>query len=82
MQIQKSKQAQKYLKGLQKSLRESVESAIEGLKEAKGDILKIKGKDMYRLKIPPLRVGFKLDHENQIIEVVLIRPRGDFYKHI
>jgi len=37
---------------------------------------------MYRLKIPPFRIGFSLDYESDTIDIVLIRPRGDFYKHI
>ena len=82
MHIEKSKQVKKYIKSLDASNREKLERAIDGLKTGKGDIIKLKGKNMYRLKIPPYRIGFSLDYENDIIEVVLIRPRGDFYKHI
>jgi len=82
LHIEKSKQVKKYIKSLDASNREKLERAIDGLKTGKGDIIKLKGKNMYRLKIPPYRIGFSLDYENDIIEVVLIRPRGDFYKHI
>ena len=82
MHIVKSKQAKKYLKSLDASNREKLENAIEGLKEGKGDIIKLKGKNIYRLKTPPFRIGFSLDYENDTIDIVLIRPRGDFYKHI
>jgi len=76
------KQVQKYMKNLDAPTRKKVENAIEGLREGKGDIIKLKGKNMFRLKIPPYRVGFTLDYANNIIEIILIRPRGDFYKHI
>ena len=82
MQIEKSNQAKKYLKSLDAPAREKLERAIEGLKEGKGDIIKLKGKNLYRLKTPPFRVGFTLNYESGTIEIVLIRPRGDFYKHI
>ena len=82
MQIEKSNQAKKYLKSLDAPAREKLERAIEGVKEGKGDIIKLKGKNLYRLKTPPFRVGFTLNYESGTIEIVLIRPRGDFYKHI
>ena len=82
MHIEKSSQAKKYLKSLDASTRKKLNSAIDGLKIGKGDILKLKGKNMYRLKVPPFRVGFSLDYESNTIEIILIRPRGDFYKHI
>ena len=82
LNIEKSKQVKKYLKSLDSSTREKLNRAINGLKEGKGDIIKLKGKNMYRLKIPPFRVGFSLDYESNTIDIVLIRPRGDFYKHI
>ena len=82
LNIEKSKQVKKYLKSLDLSTREKLNKAINGLKEGEGDIIKLKGKNMYRLKIPPFRVGFSLDYESNTIDVVLIRPRGDFYKHI
>ena len=82
MHIEKSKQVKKYLSSLDASTRGKLERAIDGLKEGKGDIIKLKSKNMYRLKIPPFRIGFTLDYENDVIDIVLIRPRGDFYKHI
>ena len=82
MHIEKSKQAKKYIKNLDASNRGKIERAIEGLKEGKGDVIKLKGKNMYRLKIPPFRIGFTLDYEKDTIDIVLIRPRGDFYKHV
>ena len=82
MNIEKSKQVKKYLKSLDSSTREKLNRAIDGLKEGNGDIIKLKGRNMYRLKIPPFRIGFSLNYESNTIDVVLIRPRGDFYKHI
>ena len=82
MNIKKNKQVKKYLKSVDSSTCEKLNRAIDGLKEGKGDIIKLKGKNIYRLKIPPFRIGFSLDYENNTIDVILIRPRGDFYKHI
>jgi len=82
LNIEKSKQVKKYLKSLDSSTREKLNRAIDGLKDGKGDIIKLKGKNMYRLKVPSFRVGFSLDYESNTIDIVLIRPRGDFYKHI
>jgi len=44
--------------------------------------IKVKGHNLYRLKMPPYRIGFTLDFETDTINVLLIRPRGDFYKHL
>ena len=82
MKIYMHKQVTKYLRSLNEATCSRLQGAIEGLKQGSGDIIKLKGKNMYRLKIPPFRIGFTLDHENDVIEIVLIRPRGDFYKHI
>lgn len=82
LQIEKSSQAKKYLKNLDKPAREKLELAIERLKKGEGDIIKLKGCNLYRLKTPPFRIGFTLDYETDVIKVILIRPRGDFYKHI
>jgi len=76
------KQVQKYMKNLDAPTRKKVDNAIEGLKEGKGDIIKLKGKNMFRLKIPPFRIGFTLNYADDVIEILLIRPRGDFYKHL
>ena len=44
LHIEKSKQVEKYLKRLDSSAREKLDNAIDGLKEGKGDIVKLKGK--------------------------------------
>jgi mRNA-degrading endonuclease RelE of RelBE toxin-antitoxin system len=77
-----SKRARKYLDRLDKPNRKKIKNAIEDLKELKGNIIRVEGTDMYRLKIPPFRIGFEYDEDNGVIEIVLIRPRGDFYNHI
>ena len=82
MKIAKRKQPQKYLKALDKNTREKIEAIIEGLNEWKGDIAKIKGTDMYRLKIPHYRIAFKVDVQNKAISIGIILPRGEFYKKI
>lgn len=82
MDIVFEKQPTKYLKSLDKPTRDKIMKAIEKLKEGKGDILKIKTTNLYRLKIPQYRIGFKPSDDGENIIITLIRPRGDFYKHI
>ncbi|WP_347490617.1 type II toxin-antitoxin system RelE family toxin [Desulfoscipio sp. XC116] len=82
MQIEYSKQPKKYLKKADANTRAKLEKAIEGLKELEGNIQKIKGTDLYRLKIEHYRIGFSVDINNNIILVEAIHPRGEFYKHI
>ena len=82
MQVEYSKQAKKYLQKLDKSNREKIEKAIEDLKDSKGDIIKMEHLGIFRLKLPPFRIGFDYDRKTKTIEIILIRPRGDFYKHL
>jgi len=82
MQIEYDKQPKKYLKKVDANTRSRIEKAIDGLKELEGDIQKIKGTDLYRIKIEHYRIGFSIDINNNIILVEAIHPRGEFYKHI
>ena len=47
-----------------------------------GDIVKIKGADMFRLKMEHYRIGFKADARNEEMTIEIILPRGDFYKNV
>ena len=80
MEITYKKQALKYLEKSDVPVRRKIEKAISGLSELQGDIVKIKGTDLYRLKIEHYRIGFSYENETITIEAIL--PRGEFYKHI
>jgi mRNA-degrading endonuclease RelE of RelBE toxin-antitoxin system len=82
MQIEYGKQPKKYFKKVDANTRAKLEKAIDGLKELEGDIQKIKGTDLYRLKIEHYRIGFSIDINNNIILIEAIHPHGEFYKHI
>lgn len=68
MEIKLEKQPVKYLASLDSPTRAKLVRALEGLKELKGDIVKLKGTDnLYRLKINHYRIIFKYDGKEIII---------------
>lgn len=68
MEIKLEKQPVKYLASLDSPTRSKLVRALEGLKELKGDIVKLKGTDnLYRLKINHYRIIFKYDGKEIII---------------
>lgn len=85
MKIVFEKKAIKFLKSIQKSQRDNILNAIEGLtqKPAVGDIKKMSGfENKYRLRVGKYRIIYKYDTDNNI-EVLLIMDigsRGDIYK--
>lgn len=75
MEIRLEKQPRKYLASLDSPTRNKLLKALDGLKELKGDIVKLSGCDnMYRLKINHYRIIFKYDG-NEIIIVNTINTR-------
>jgi len=80
MNIEYKKQPLKYLEKTDSNTRTKIENAISGLPELEGDIVKIKGTDLYRLKIEHYRIGFS--YANEVITIEAIFPRGEFYKRI
>jgi mRNA-degrading endonuclease RelE of RelBE toxin-antitoxin system len=82
VKINLKKQPEKYLKAVDANTRTKLEKAIYGLTELEGDIVKIDGTDLYRLKIHHYRIAFRVDRKAKIIDVEMIGARGDFYKHI
>jgi mRNA-degrading endonuclease RelE of RelBE toxin-antitoxin system len=82
MKINLKKQPVKYLKSIDANTRAKIEKAITGLSNLEGDIVKLEGTDLYRLKIYHYRIAFSVDRENKIINVEMIGSRGDFYKHL
>ena len=80
MYISYKKQPKKYLRKSDKSTRRKLLKAIYDLLELKGDIVKLKGFDAYRLKIPPYRIIFDVDRDKKTIIIKEINTRGDIYK--
>ena len=73
------KKAQKFLASQEKSQRLRLYKAIFKLPN-EGDIKKLQGSDMYRLRIGPFRVLYIVDHGIKVINVENIDNRGDIYK--
>ena len=77
--------AEKYLDGQSKSNQMRIMDAVDKLPD--GDIIKLKGRDGYRLTVGGFRVLFDIKEEaaeegKRIIEIVAIGSRGDVYKKI
>ena len=75
-EIKYSKQAIKFLKKQPLRIRKCIIQAIEQIPE--GDIIKLQGKDGYRLRVGGYRVIF--DRNGHVVFVNKIGNRGDVYK--
>ncbi|OQB15790.1 MAG: hypothetical protein BWY15_00503 [Firmicutes bacterium ADurb.Bin193] len=80
MDIVYKKQPEKYLKKTDKNTYNKLIKAIEGLTELEGDIIKLQGSDLYRLKIYHYRIIFAYNSNDNIITIEEINSRGDVYK--
>ncbi len=78
MEIQYSKQAEKFLKKQSADTRERIKSAIHKLPS--GDVKKLQGLNIYRLRVGDYRVIFNKD--GNIIYIELIGNRGQIYKEV
>lgn len=78
--IELSKQPKKYLGKCTLSDNRKLCTAIEGLKNLHGDIIRLQGRDEYRLKLPPYRILFKYNKDDKVITITRINTRGDVYK--
>jgi len=59
VELELKKQPRKYLASVDSATRRKLENALEGLKELKGDIVRLSGtKNLFRLKIEHYRVLF------------------------
>ena len=76
MEIQYSKQAVKFLNKQNKLVRERIVNAINRIPE--GDIVKLQGRENYRLRVGSYRVIF--DRMGRVVMIVKIDKRGDIYK--
>ncbi|MBQ7267303.1 MAG: type II toxin-antitoxin system RelE/ParE family toxin [Synergistaceae bacterium] len=75
-EIQYSKQAIKFLNKQPLRIRQLILQAIKQIPE--GDIIKLQGRDSYRLRVGSYRVIF--DHDGHIVFIKKIGNRGDVYK--
>ena len=74
---QYSRNAEKYLDAQTKSVQSRIMDAVDKLPE--GDVIKLQGREGYRLTVGGFRVLFDYLEDN-IIDVIAIGPRGDIYK--
>jgi mRNA interferase RelE/StbE len=75
--------ARKSLRRLPANRRLQIVSRIEAIASEtgqRGDVARLAGSDLFRLRIGVYRVLFAVDTVNQILRVELIRTRGDVYK--
>lgn len=73
--IKLKKQPQKYLFRVDDNTYKKLRKALDGLEEWNGDIVKLKGSEYYRLKIPQYRFIFIYDAEINIISIEEINTR-------
>lgn len=78
MNIQYSKQALKFLKKQDKSTQIRIISAINALPA--GDIIKLQGREGYRLRVGNYRVIF--DKHGEVLMIEKIDNRGQIYKGV
>jgi mRNA interferase RelE/StbE len=75
--IRYHKAAEKYLDSQTQRTRKRLMDSIDRLPD--GDVIKLQGRDGYRLTIGGYRVLFDYA-DDSTIEIVTIAPRGDVYK--
>ncbi len=75
MKIILKKQPQKYLASVDIPTREKLYRALDSLKRLEGDIVRLKGSNLYRFKIAHYRILFEIDKDGQIIIVETINTR-------
>lgn len=77
-----NRNAQKYLDRLDFSMIQRIDNAIAGLAKEPpdGDIKKLRGAPLYRLRVGGYRILFTMSDTQ--ITIVRIAPRGDAYKGV
>ena len=73
------KQPQEYLSKVDSNTYKKLRKALDGLEEWKGDIVKLKNSDYYRLKIPQYRFIFTYDNGINVIAVEEINTRTNIH---
>jgi len=80
MRIEIGKQPLKYLLKCEDKIYAKLINAVDDLQKLKGDIIKLQGREEYRLKIPPYRIIFRYNSNIKTVSVTKISTRGDAYK--
>ena len=76
LKILLSKQARKYLAGVDEKTRRKLYAALDELSEFKGDIRKLKGyENTFRYKIEHYRIIFRWQKGEIVIQVIEINTR-------
>ena len=73
--VKLKKQPQKYLSKVDGNTYRKLRKALNDLEEWKGDIVKLKNSEYYRLKLPQYRIIFTYENEINIIVIDEINTR-------
>lgn len=73
------KAAKKFLKKQNLKIQNTVMKAISNLPDGT-DIKKLKGYNLYRMRLGDIRIIYSIDHNVKIINIENINNRGDVYK--
>ena len=73
--------AERELRRLEKAIKNRVVSAIYALAEnpRPHGCLKVKGEDLWRIRIGDWRVGYAIDDQARVVDVIRVNHRGQFY---
>ncbi|WP_346658264.1 type II toxin-antitoxin system RelE/ParE family toxin [Endozoicomonas sp. 4G] len=74
-----TRRATKELAKIPEPDRSRIRRAVEKLPD--GDIKKLQDEPGYRLRVGNWRIIYEIQHNQLIIEVVRVGPRGGIYKH-
>jgi mRNA interferase RelE/StbE len=74
--------AERELRRLDKSIKNRIVTAINSLAEhpRPHGCLKVKGENIWRIRVGDWRVGYQLDDSAQIVDVIRVNHRGQFYE--
>lgn len=80
--VKVEKRAEKQLKKLAPQYFKKVSAVLDELRENPFLGKKMSGnfKDHYRIKIPPIRIIYTIDHKSKTIYITALGHRGDIYK--
>lgn len=82
--VKLSRKARNYYERLDPHTAARVDRALEALEQdpSSGDVKAIKGEPgTWRVQVGGLRIVYEVDKRERTVTVLVIRPRGDVYKH-
>jgi mRNA interferase RelE/StbE len=73
--------AERELRRLDKAVKNRIVSAIRALAEnpRPHGCLKVKGEDLWRIRIGDWRVGYGIDDQARVVDVLRVNHRSQFY---